>query len=145
MPDCVKEDVRFRDDAAIHTLIEQFEQCNWPYERWTHRCHLAVAVIYLRHFPFAEALQRARVSIQRYNRSLNNPGYHETITTFFMRIVDHFLKGQHAQRTMAELVDELHDTIAGKESPGRYYTNELLNSAQAKARWVEPDLQPLPD
>src|SRR5262249_28602556 len=87
-----KRDIPFRSDDEVRELVEQFEQCRWPYERWTHRSHLAVAVAYLRHRPFDVALATVRRHIQAYNLSRGDAnGYHETITVFFMRFVRHHL------------------------------------------------------
>src|SRR5687767_10729265 len=89
----VKIDIPFTDDAEIATLVEQFEQSRWPYERWTHRAHLAVAAFYLRTLPLAEATERMRFHIQQYNRTCGDPnGYHETITVLFMRLMHHRLQ-----------------------------------------------------
>ena len=43
----VKRDIPFGSDAEILEMVERFEQCRWPSERWTHRAHLAVAVVFV--------------------------------------------------------------------------------------------------
>ena len=65
----------------LESLVRRFEDCTLPREAWTHRAHLSVAVWYLFHFSRAEATERIRTGIQRYNASQgNSTGYHETIT-----------------------------------------------------------------
>jgi hypothetical protein len=78
----VKVDYPFHSDAEIADMVRQFEDCSWPFDRWTHRAHLAAGAYYRRHHPFTEALNRIRTSIQRYNKTRGDgTGYHETITT----------------------------------------------------------------
>jgi hypothetical protein len=140
-----KQDIPFRTDAEVRELVEQFEQCRWPYERWTHRAHVAVAVSYLRALPLEEAIERMRRNIQRYNAfSGGDPnGYHETITIFFLRLIAGYLSTHADGGTVAEIVNALCAGRASKDSPLAYYSAERLSSAEARAGWVEPDLRPL--
>jgi GNAT superfamily N-acetyltransferase len=140
-----KQDVPFRSDAEVRELVEQFEQCRWPYERWTHRAHIAVAVSYLRSLPLEEATERMRWNIQRYNASSGGDpnGYHETITIFFLRLIALCLRTRGDGESIAEMVNALYAGRASKESPLAYYSAQRLSSAEARAGWVEPDLRPL--
>jgi hypothetical protein len=139
----IKQDIPFRSDEEILEMVTRFEQCRWPSERWTHRAHLAVAVVYLRQYPFPEAEQLVKQNIQRYNRTCGDPqGYHETITLFFLRVISRFLEDRAADRSIVEIVDELarRCDMAGLRE---YYSPERLWSAEARGTWIEPDLKPL--
>lgn len=57
-PGVVKQDIPFRSDDEIRDLVVRFERCVWPYERWTHRAHLALALSYLRQYPLDDATNR---------------------------------------------------------------------------------------
>jgi len=136
-----KPDPPFTSDAEIAELVRLFESCDLPGERWTHRAHLAVAASYLRRYPLPEATDRARTHIRRYNASRgNHTGYHETITVLFMRLV---ADGMRANPTgLAVFVNDL----AGRFPVRRlldYYSAERLWSAEARARFVGPDVRPL--
>jgi hypothetical protein len=124
-------------------MVTRFEQCRWPYQRWTHRAHLAVAVVYPRRYPFADAKRLVSQNIQRYNRTCGDPqGYHETITWFFLRMISRFLSDSAADMSIVEIVDELSrrwDVACLQE----YYSLERLWSPEARGAWVEPDLKPL--
>ncbi|WP_020470996.1 hypothetical protein [Zavarzinella formosa] len=138
-----KRDVPFASDAEVADMVGQFEQCRWPYERWTHRAHLAVALIYLQRFPAIEAEERTRHHIQLYNRTVGDAsGYHETITLLFLRKVASYRLTHDKQATVAEAVEEL-ARECHMQWPLRYYSPERLWSDEARAKWVEPDLQPL--
>lgn len=139
-----KIDIPFESDEEISELVELFEACRWPYERWTHRAHVAVAASYLTSLPLDAAIDRIRGTINRYNRVCGDPtGYHETITVVLMRIVADFLRNESAGLSLVEIVDELASTRTTKRVLLRHYSAEVLFSPEAKARLVEPDLEPL--
>jgi hypothetical protein len=138
----IKQDIPFRSDEEILDMVTRFEQCRWPYERWTHRAHLDVAVVSLRRHPFAEAKQLVSQNIRKYNRACGDPqGYHETITVFFLRTISRFLKDVDAEGSIVEIVEELSrrcDMACLRES----YSPERLWSPEARGTWIEPDLKP---
>ncbi len=137
-----RHDIPFATDAEIETFVVRFEACEWPYERWTHRAHLALAVVYLRRYPPGEALAQVRAAIQRYNKACGDPnGYHETITVLFMRRVNWALHYE-LTGTLVQLVDGLYKRCT-LDWLLRYYSRECLWSAAARAGWIEPDLCPL--
>jgi len=143
VPRPAKLDLPFQTEEEILDLVAQFEGCRWPYERWTHRAHLAVAAVYLSRHSFPEALNRIRDSIQAYNRTCGDPdGYHETITVVFLTLIYNFLAAHSEPRSLTATVAELFAHF-NPESPLTYYSPERLSSPAAKQHWVEPDLKPL--
>jgi len=130
-------------DAEIEELVTAFEECRLPYPQWTHRAHLAVAVVYLTRYRFATALDRARVHINLYNHTRGKAdGYHETITVLHMRRVAQYLAEQIEPPSLVAALDAVTELCA-KGWTARYYSPQRLGSAEAKAGWVEPDLEPL--
>jgi hypothetical protein len=138
-----KLDLPFASDVEVVEMVAQFEACQWPYPRWTHRAHLGVALCYLQCYPFVLALERIRHHIQLYNHACGDPaGYHETITVLFMRRVDRYLHDHQGTTALAVAVEELANAC-DRQWPLRYYSPDCLFSEQARIRWVEPDRQPL--
>jgi hypothetical protein len=137
-----KIDIPFATEAEVVELVNLFEACELPYERWTHRAHLAVASVYLRRFALEEATDRARRFIPRFNLTRGDPnGYHETITVLFMRLIEREMRIAPG----AELATFVND-LTGRFQVGwllRYYSPGLLWSAEARAGFVPPDLRPL--
>jgi hypothetical protein len=137
-----KIDLPFATEADIAEMVRLFESCELPYERWTHRAHMAVAAFYLGRYPLSEAIARARDGIRRYNVARGDPaGYHETITVVFMRLVASELAADPPDG-VAGLVNDL----AGRCQNDwlyRYYSRDRLWSAEARAAFVPPDLRPL--
>ncbi|MFO0869293.1 MAG: hypothetical protein U0935_10210 [Pirellulales bacterium] len=131
------------NDTEVTDLVAQFESGTWPYERWNHRAHLAVGLMYLRTRPLAEALERMRSYIRLYNQTLGDPaGYHETITQLFLRAIVWAEQNGTGRLPLAEAVAELvirfpFDWLY------QHYSRERLWSSAARRAWVEPDRQPL--
>ena len=137
-----KIDAPFETDAEVEAMVERFEQLTWPYERWTHRCHLAVAVVFLSRFGYDEAVERVRRGIDRYNRERGDPdGYHETITLLFLRRVAADLRDRDGIG-LARRVEELSHVLTSRW-PLAYYSAERLWSDEARRGWVDPDLREL--
>jgi hypothetical protein len=135
-----KLDIPFATDPELADLVELFEACALPCERWTHRAHLEVAATYAVRYPLHQATDRIRLNIRRYNESLGNfTGYHETITVAFMRLVAARLREERP----AELAGFVND-LAGRfrvNSLLDYYSETRLWSAEARERFVEPDVK----
>jgi hypothetical protein len=125
-----------------------FENCTLPFAEWKHRAHLKVAYLYLRQFPYDQALERIRAGIKRYNAATNTPealdrGYHETLTQAWARLV-HFTLSQQGAAAGADDFLEQNPHIAQKTAMRFFYSKETLMSWRAKAEFVEPDLAPFP-
>lgn len=142
------EMITFRSTEEILALVRAFDDCTLPRERWTHAAHLTVALWHLLQYEWPEAVARVRSGIQRYNaahgiRTTPTGGYHETLTLFWMRRVRAFVEeGRNEARSLVALANDLASS-AGAGLPLEHYTRERLFSAEARARWVEPDLKPL--
>lgn len=140
-----KVDPPLSTDAEVEELVTAFEDATLPYSRWTHRAHLAVAVVYLTRYRFDLALDRVRLHIQLYNGIRGKAdGYHETVTAAHMARVAAYLQSKVDPPTLAAAVAEVaalcpKGWLAAHYSPGR------LASAEARAGWVDPDLAPLDD
>jgi hypothetical protein len=138
----------FRTTGEMLELVRRFEDCTLPREEWTHAAHLTVALWHLLQFDWPEALARVRRGIKRYNAAhgiVTTPtgGYHETLTIFWLRTVRAYLEAERNEaRALVHLANELAAT-ADKGLPLRHYTRERLFSPEARATWVEPDLEPL--
>jgi hypothetical protein len=129
-------------DADVAALVAAFEECTLPYENWTHRAHLAVAVSYARALPVAAALDRVRANIQRYSKARGSGmGYHETITAAFLRAVADHVASRPDAGTAAVLAEL--GGVLDMAWLARHYSADRLASADAKAGYVEPDVRPL--
>ena len=130
-------------------LINQFEGCKLPKEKWTHEAHFVMALWYCSHQPLPIAIQSIKEGIKRYNISVggantDDAGYHETITVFYTKlIINYILQGDPCHPFENRLTGLLQQSFLLKEFPLRYYTRELLMSKNARKNWTPPDIQPL--
>jgi hypothetical protein len=136
------------DDAEF---LRQFEARTLPFEQWTHRAHVKVAFLYLRDHPFDEALARVRAGIKAYNAANQVPegptsGYNETTTVAFVTLVAATMRayGNTFPTPDAERFCETHPQLMTRHALRLFYSPERRMHPEAKARFVEPDLAPLP-
>lgn len=126
------------DDDA---LVEEFESCRLPASQFHHSDHIRLAWIYLGRMSDEEATARIEESIRRFAAHNGvSQKYHHTITLAWMRLV------AGARRATLEVTDfgafaERHPKLFEMKLLGQYYSPERLASPEAKAGWLEPDLQ----
>jgi hypothetical protein len=126
-----------QDDA----LIQQFENATLPLESFHHTDHVHLAFLYLQKFPLLEVLQRFPAALARYAAAHNKHGlYHETITWAYIFLIrERQLRSSHPQ-TWPEFQSQNPDLLTWKNGIlTKYYSQELLHSAPAKASFLLPD------
>jgi hypothetical protein len=132
----------------VERVIARFGDGTLPHAEWTHRAHLTVALWYASHHPPAEALDLVRAGILRLNAAHGVPttptrGYHETITRLYMHMVGRYVEQEGRTGDWAERANRFVAQSGSRELPLRYYSEARLNSPEARAAWVEPDVLPL--
>lgn len=133
------------DDAGF---LARFEACAIPLEEWTHRAHLRIAWTYLRRHGLLGATGRMRAGILRFNASKGiedglDHGYHETLTVAWLRILDAMMRAHGAEADATAFLEK-HPQLHSKALLRLYYSRDRILSWDAKGRFVEPDLAPLP-
>lgn len=108
-----------------------------------------MAFLYLRAEPFDAALARIRAGIRALNRANRlddglTSGYHETMTVAWARVIAATLE-VHGPRDDAEAFIAANPHLLAKSLLRLYYSRERIVTEVAKARFVEPDLAPLPE
>jgi hypothetical protein len=126
-------------DAEILRMIDQFERCMLPKEAFHHCDHLTVAVVYLYTADLETAIDRMRSSLKRFAAHHKVSGlYHETLTRFWLEQVERRLD---RARCLSESAQVIHAELNDKNLPFEYYSRERLHSAEAKQKWLAPDLR----
>jgi hypothetical protein len=132
--------------SEIEHLIAQFRTQSLPIKEWTHEAHLLVAVWFTKHYSLPEAVCYLRSGIITYNYTVGtenspNKGYHETLTLFWAKVA-HYFGQNNLGLDLEDLGNQfITSKFASRELPLKYYTRETLFSSQARAFWVEPNLQ----
>ncbi len=125
----------------VCSLVERFESCEIKPDDFNHRAHLTVAAFYLLHPDFDLAAAKVRDGLFRFLSHYNLDGYNETITIFWLRVVEDFVKKEKREISVPELVNKTIEFCSDSKLVFQYYSREHLNSKEAKTSWVEPDLK----
>lgn len=133
--------------SPVSAMIEKFEAGTLPKADWKHAAHLTVALWYVtRHTP-EEALTRMREGILFLNgchgvKNTPTGGYHETLTVFWLAIVRQFARSADPALSIKDLAAALVEAYANQQALWReYYSFDVVNSQEARASWIEPDLR----
>lgn len=119
-----------------------------PKGEWTHHAHLRAGLWHvLEHGPFV-ALDLLRARISAYNESVgtansDSSGYHETITRFYVIVIDRFLAKADRTLHIDALAEQLIAKHGDRRLPLHHYSETRLFSPVARRSWVEPDLRPI--
>jgi hypothetical protein len=129
-------------------FLTDFEAQRWPLDRWHHRDHIRLAFLYLTSFTFDVALDKIRAGIRAHNSAhgiANTPtsGYHETMTVAWLRLVEMVLR-EYGPSGDGEAFCQDHPELLEKKTLRLFYSRARFMSIEAKSRFVEPDLTPLP-
>jgi hypothetical protein len=126
-------------------LTRALERGEIPNSEFHHSSHLHVAWVYLvESDSVAEATTKMSRTLRRFATSVGHPEkYHETITVFWLRLLDQVSDVFDEEDINAIL--KRYPTLLEKDLLLEYYSRETLFSDRARTDWVEPDLKPLPD
>ncbi len=133
-----KDEIILLADAVLDRTL--------PKTSWTHAAHLAVAFELLNRRDLVELTITMPDPIRRYNEATNTPntdnsGYHETITQFYLKAIDHFIYKLPKDHDYLSSCNRLITGDYGRSDfTLRYYSEKLLFSVKARREWVEPDL-----
>jgi hypothetical protein len=137
-------DVLFRNDEEVEDVLRGFESCELPPAGFDHARHMAVALALLARLGDERAtVERVRAGLFKYLAAHGvEPGkYHETITVFWVRRVRAFVERAGAGRTLAELANGLARECGDSRLVFEYYSKALVDTEEARTRWVKPDLK----
>jgi hypothetical protein len=135
-------------DTDIARIGEGVIARTLPKPEWTHAAHFAAA-LWLLSRPDRDAFAEMPGLIRAYNEATGVPntddgGYHETITLASLRAARAHLAAQPDLRLAETLAKLLASECGRSDWLLAYWSKPRLFSVEARRRWVEPDLQPLP-
>jgi len=126
-------------DQEFLTAFEQQALSEFP-----HRSHIRMAWLYLRANDLETSQAHIRDGIQRFAEALGaSRKYHETITLFWARVVQHAIDHAPGIDDFDTFVERF-PFLLNSKAIAAHYSSELLGSENARRAWCEPDLRPLP-
>jgi hypothetical protein len=135
---------RYRSKVEIEEVERRFEDCDYQPEEFFHARHLTVAAWYFSHFDAKAAEERMRAGLQKFIRHHGKNGYHVTITEFWLRLVNKTLQEIEPEVDFVSRVNQIVERLNHKSLIYEYYSREQLDTSEAKAAWVEPELKSIP-
>ena len=119
-----------------------------PRAEWTHQAHLHAGLWHVVEHGPVIALELLRERITSYNESVgtantDSSGYHETLTRFYIVVIDRFLSTAERDQDIDRLAEHLIAACGDRRLPMHYYSEKRLFSPVARRSWVEPDLRPI--
>ena len=135
---------KYRTEEELKSIVEGFETGTISRDEWKHAEHLVVALYYLSNHDFETSLGKMRDGIFNLLRSFGvdlskEMPYHETLTVFWMRTVSDFSNSKNGA-SIIEKANELVEKF-DKDYPLLFYSREYLFSDEARAKFVEGDLE----
>ena len=145
----VPDFVPYRADADVIAIGIGLRERTLPRRRWTHEAHLTAAVWCLNSLGESEALRTMPVLIRAYNEATGVPntdtsGFHETITTAFLRAASASLSGQPDVPLFVACNQLILSPVGKSDYLLSYWSRPCLFSVEARRRWVDADLKQFP-
>jgi hypothetical protein len=124
--------------ARPDLTIANFEAGNIDADQFDHLGHVYIGWLYVRQYGTVDALTRFDAGLRRLTLKLGIPGkYHATMTWFFLLLIGERFDERDGWHTFC---NKNADLIAdSKATLGRYYSENLLFSKNARERFVLPD------
>ncbi|NUO82130.1 hypothetical protein HUU05_18830 [candidate division KSB1 bacterium] len=121
------------------------EACEFPPAQFNHRAHLKLAYIYLAEHDTETACRLMRDAIQNLleHNHIDISKYHETLTRAWIMAVRHFMEKTSNSESADAFIDQ-HPQMLDSKIMLTHYSAELVFSDEARAKFIEPDLEPIP-
>jgi hypothetical protein len=129
--------------GADEQFLAAFEAGQIANQDFHHRDHLRLAWIQVRRLGVQQASDAVTRSIRQFAaRQGHGDRYHETLTRFWVRVVEMGID-RHPGLAFDELLAaEPH--LLDKDLPYRHWSRERMGSPEARRAWVKPDIQLMP-
>ncbi len=141
--------LKFKSDAEIRRIGNGLLNRSLPKQEWTHVAHCAATIYLQLERPELDLPKELPGIIKAYNIAtgvVNSEysGYHETITQFYLIVIDSFLGELDQKRSLVDVVNKFIQSEFGqRDFPLTYYSKERLFSAEARRTFFSPDLMPM--
>lgn len=134
-----------RPSAADVAFRDAFARGEIAPAGFDHRGHVRLAYTHLcgRTDDEAHAAMRSAITAFLARHGIDATKYHETLTRAWVLAIRHFMCKAGACASADELIERFPELLDSKIMLSHYST-DLLFSPEARARFVEPDKDPIP-
>ncbi len=126
-------------------FVAQFESFIVAPGDFDHRAHLRLAYCYLAEYHTETACEMMGNALRGFleHHGVDPGKYHETLTRAWIQAVRHFMNKPPDAKSADGFIDK-HPELLDPAIMLTHYSAEVLFSDQARQRFVEPDLEPIP-
>jgi hypothetical protein len=112
--------------------------------QFTHEAHVRLAYVYLAQYDVESAAQRMREALLSFieRNGIPRSKFHETMTRAWVLAVRHFMD-RSTSTSFADFVAK-NQELLDSQIMLTHYSARVLLSTDARASFVEPDLDPIP-
>lgn len=123
----------------------EFEACRLAPEQFDHRAHVRLAYTYLAAHDAETARVLMRTALRAFlqHHGVDPSKYHETMTQAWILAVQHFMAVSPTCESADAFIDA-NPALLDKNIMSTHYSADLLFSDEARARFVEPDVEEIP-
>ena len=127
------------------TFRSDFEAGRVTPDRFDHRAHVRLAYVYLTGADVEEAAEAMRNALLAFleRHGIDPAKYHETLTRSWILAVRHFMERSPAAPS-ADAFIAANPALLDSKIMLTHYSASLLFSTEARAQFVEPDLEAIP-
>ncbi len=137
--------MRHKISYEDQVFLTSFARCHLGTDRFRHREHLRLAYILLAKYTVDEAYEIMRGCLLRFLKHVGaEPSkYHATMTYAWLLAVKHFMHTSSPSQSSNEFIRS-NEILLDKNIMSSHYSCEVIESEQARARYIAPDLEPIP-
>lgn len=128
------------DDEFVRAFLK-----GWPADfHFGHREHLRLAWLVIERHGQEMAVEIVGNGLRKMAAAQGQSVlYNETMTRFWIRLVAHVRDVKGPLMGFDGAIEQV-PMLLDKSLPFKHWTRELMFSPEARERWVEPDLRPMP-
>lgn len=122
-----------------------FEQCTFPPAAFDHRAHVRLAYVYLVEHDTEASHRLLRNALLNFLAHNQVPAskYHETMTRAWIMAVRHFMESPQSYASADDFIAH-NPVLLDSKIMLSHYSAEVLFSEEARARFVQPDIEAIP-
>jgi hypothetical protein len=134
----------FANDAEVRELVRAFEEATVLPSQFQHCAHIAVALNYLNEASLEDATVRMRQALQNFTQHHGVNVYHETVTRFWMKLLDHLATTHYREMPLWRRINLIAARWAITDPVAAHYSRDVIKSRAARESWIDPDRLSLP-
>lgn len=131
--------------ASDRAFRRSFEACETAPEEFDHAAHVRLAYIYLCEHTTERAVDAMRSSLLAFleHLGIGASKYHETMTRAWIMAVRHFMDVSDHCTSSSDFIEK-NPRLLDSKIMLTHYSAEVLFSQEARGKFVQPDIQPIP-